>query len=111
MSIWSRIIKPFQDARYETYLAHRAATKARQCLLSSRNWDGSEMHTRKRFGKPLIKTGRMLNSIAVARRKVTVGVPYADTAQAITGNTFIQKPTPQELESWHQDYSKKYGAR
>jgi len=105
MSIWSRIVKPFQDAKYENYLANRAATKARQCLLTSRNWDGSEMHTRKRFGKPLIKTGKMLGSIAVAGGKVVVGVPYADDAQAITGNTFIQKPTSQELEGWHRDYT------
>lgn len=68
--------------------------------MTSQNWDGSKMTTRKKTGKPLIDTGRMLSSITVEGAKAVVPVKYATDVQERTGNTFISTPTPDDLKLW-----------
>ncbi len=103
--MWSqKILARFDDKLLLPHLASMTAIKARNCLLTSTNWDGTPMVTQKKTGKPLIDTGAMLRSITSNDNEVSVNVPYAQEVQDRTGNRFIDRPTPEDFDYWLKDF-------
>jgi len=108
--MWSNILSKFESADYVNSLATELAFTARVNLVSSTNFDSSAMTTKKTLGRPLIDTGAMLRSISANANQVTVNTDYAADVQLSTGNTFIDKPTPDMIATWSANYIAKSNA-
>lgn len=101
--MWSDVLNKF-DTRYTEFLAQECAFKSRQNIITSTNWDGTPMVTRKKHGKPLIDTGYMLGAITSVGSSCISPAPYSQDVQDYTGNTFIQRPTPEDIQGWTASY-------
>lgn len=104
--MWSDILNKF-DNKYPEFLAQQCAFKARSCILTSTNWDGSPMVTRKKHGKPLIDTGYMVGAISSVGNSCISPAPYSQTVQDNTGNTFLPRPSSSDIRDWTELYLKK----
>lgn len=104
--MWSRHITKYSNPRFTNYLAVELANWAKNNILTSTKIDGTPMTTNKRFGRPLISSGNLLNSITVLDSTVQVNVPYAAEVQEKTGNYFIGKPPSAKIKNWVNNYEK-----
>ncbi|NJL56874.1 hypothetical protein HC928_18260 [bacterium] len=105
--MWNKILDKF-DSRYTGSLADQCAQKARQNILTSTNWNGSKMITRKKQGKPLIDTGYMLSAITNVGNKTISPADYSVDVQIKTGNIFLQRPTTKDIATWTKLYILKH---
>lgn len=104
--MWSRPLTKYSGSRFTNYLASELADWAKNNLITSTNIDRTPMVTNKLSGKPLIDTGRLLNSITVNNSTVRVNVPYAAEVQKKTGNYFIGVPPSYTFNEWVNNYEK-----